>query len=193
MSMREKVAELERRKAEAQRMGGEERLRRQRERGKLDARTRIAKLLDPYTFVEIGLLATHLGKLPEESDRPSPADGVICGTGLVGGRPCCVASYDFTVHGGSIGPTGERKVARLRELALRERIPMVWLVDSAGARLSADPESAQFISGFADTGYLFREQSVLSGVVPQVAALMPLPKTKTMKSRPNMSSFARSV
>src|SRR3954454_19626100 len=172
MSMREKVAELERRKAEAQRMGGEERLRRQRDRGKLDARTRVARLLDPDSFVEIGLLATHLGKLPEESDRPSPADGVICGTGLVGGRPCCVASYDFTVHGGSIGPTGERKVARLRELALRERIPMVWLVDSAGARLSADPESAQFISGFADTGYLFREQSVLSGVVPQVAAMM---------------------
>src|SRR4051812_26573828 len=172
MSMREKVAELLRRKAEAQRMGGEERLRRQRDRGKLDARTRVAKLLDPDSFVEIGLLATHLGKLPEESDRPSPADGVVCGTGLVGGRPCCVASYDFTVHGGSIGPTGERKVARLRELALRERVPMVWLVDSAGARLSADPESAQFISGFADTGYLFREQSVLSGGGPQGAAMM---------------------
>ena len=170
--MREKVEDLERRKDEARRMGGEERLRKQRERGKLDARTRVAKLLDPGSFVELGLLATHLGKLPEESERPSPADGVVCGTGLAGGRPCCVASYDFTVHGGSIGPVGERKVARLRELALRERIPMVWLVDSAGARLSADPESAQFISGFADTGYLFREQSVLSGVVPQVAAMM---------------------
>ena len=170
--MRDKIAELERRKDEARRMGGEERLRKQRERGKLDARARIARLLDPGTFVELGLLATHLGKLPEESERPSPADGVVCGTGLAGGRPCCVASYDFTVHGGSIGPIGERKVARLRELALRERVPMVWLVDSAGARLSADPESAQFISGFADTGYLFREQSVLSGVVPQVAAMM---------------------
>jgi acetyl-CoA carboxylase carboxyltransferase component len=172
MSMREKVRELERRKDEARRMGGEDRLLKQRERGKLDARTRLAKLLDPGTFVEMGLLATHLGKLPEESERPSPADGVVCGTGLVGARPCCVASYDFTVHGGSIGPVGERKVARLRDLALRERVPMVWLVDSAGARLSLDPESAQFISGFADTGYLFREQSVLSGVVPQVAAMM---------------------
>src|SRR3954467_14797671 len=133
MSMREKVAELLRRKAEAQRMGGEERLRRQRDRGKLDARTRVAKLLDPNSFVEIGLLATHLGKLPEESDRPSPADGVICGTGVLGGRPCCVASYDFTVHGGSIGPTGERKVARLRELALRERLPLVGLPPAPGA------------------------------------------------------------
>ena len=172
MSMRDKVEELRRRKAEALRMGGEERLRRQHERGKLDARERLALLLDPGSFVEIGLLATHLGRLPDETDRPAPADGVVCGTGLVDGRPCCVASYDFTVHGGSIGPVGERKVARLRELALRERIPMIWLVDSAGARLSADADEAAIVSSFADTGYLFREQVVLSGVVPQVAAMV---------------------
>src|SRR5438105_13109811 len=188
MSMRDKVAELERRKAEARRMGGEERLRKQGERGKLDARARIAKLLDAGTFVELGLLATHLGKLPEESERPSPADGVVCGTGLAGGRPCCVASYDFTVHGGSIGPIGERKVARLRELALRERVPMVWLGDSAGARLSAHPASAQFLSGFADTGYLLREQPVLSGVVPQVAAMMG-PRAAGTASRPGLADL----
>jgi acetyl-CoA carboxylase carboxyltransferase component len=172
MSMRDKLEELQRRRAEALRMGGEERLRKQRERGKLDARARLDLLLDPGTFVEIGLLATHLGRLPEESPQPSPADGVVCGTGLVDGRPCCVASYDFTVHGGSIGPVGERKVARLRELALRERVPMIWLVDSAGARLSTDAEEAAIVSSFADTGYLFREQVVLSGVVPQVAAML---------------------
>src|SRR5207237_10027902 len=79
---------------------------------------------------------------------------------------------DFTVHGGSIGPVGERKVARLRELALRERIPLIWLVDSAGARLSADLDEAAIVSSFADTGYLFREQVVLSGVVPQVAGVV---------------------
>src|SRR5207237_541595 len=135
MSMRDNVEELRRRRAEALRMGGELRLQRQRERGKLDARARLDLLLDPGSFHEIGLLATHLGKL--DTDPPSPADGVICGTGFIEGRPACVASYDFTVHGGSIGPVGERKVARLRELALRERIPMIWLVDSAGARLSA--------------------------------------------------------
>src|SRR5712675_1662812 len=172
MSMREKVEELRRRKAEALRMGGEERLRRQGERGKLDARKRLELLLDPGSFAEIGLLATHLGQLPEEAQRPAPADGVVCGTGFLDGRPCCVASYDFTVQGGSIGPVGERKVARLRDLALRERIPMIWLVDSAGARLSADAEQSAIVSSFADTGYLFREQSVLSGVVPQVAAMM---------------------
>src|SRR5205823_4675652 len=83
-----------------------------------------------------------------------------------------VASYDFTVQGGSIGPVGERKVSRLRELALRERVPMIWLVDSAGVRLSADPEEASWITSFADTGYLFREQVVMSGVVPLVAAMV---------------------
>src|SRR5437588_3367166 len=170
MSMREKVEELERRRAEAQKMGGEARLARQKERGKLDAHARIALLVDPGTFHEIGLLATHLGKL--DADPPAPADGVVCGTGFIGGRPACVASYDFTVRGGSIGPVGERKVSRLRELALRERIPMVWLIDSAGARLSADPEEASWVASFADTGYLFREQVVMSGVVPQVAAMV---------------------
>jgi len=144
------------------------RLARQKERGKLDARARLDLLLDPGTFREIGVLATHLGR----ADGATPADGVVCGTGMVDARPACVASYDFTVQGGSIGPVGERKVARLRELALRERIPMIWLVDSAGARLSADPEEAAWISSFADTGYLFREQVVMSGVVPQVAAMV---------------------
>jgi acetyl-CoA carboxylase carboxyltransferase component len=168
MSIRKKAEELERRRAEAKKMGGEARLTRQKERGKLDARARLDLLLDPKTFREIGLLATHLGKL----ESPTPADGVVCGTGLIEGRPVCVASYDFTVQGGSIGPVGERKVARLRELALRERVPMIWLVDSAGARLSADPEEAAWITSFADTGYLFREQVVMSGVVPLVAAMV---------------------
>ncbi len=166
--MRKKVDDLLRRRAEAKKMGGEARLQRQKERGKLDARARIDLLLDPRSFQEIGLLGTHLGKM----DSPTPADGVVCGTGWIEERPVCVASYDFTVLGGSIGVVGERKVSRLRELALRERVPMVWLVDSAGARLSADPEEAAWITSFADTGYLFREQVVLSGVVPLVAAMV---------------------
>jgi acetyl-CoA carboxylase carboxyltransferase component len=167
MSMRDKVSELMARKAQALKMGGEARLARQKERGKLDARARMALLFDGGAFREIGLLAGDL-----ESAKPSPADGVVCGTGLIDGRMACAAAYDFTVQGGSIGAVGERKVARLRELALRERIPMVWLVDSAGARLSADPEEVAWISSFADTGYLFREQVVMSGVVPLVAAMV---------------------
>ena len=170
MSMRDEVERLLQRRAEAKKMGGEARLARQRERGKLDARARVDLLLDAGTFREIGMLGSHLGK--EDAEKPSPADGVVCGSGLVEGRPVCVAAYDFTVHGGSIGVVGERKVARLRELAARERVPMIWLVDSAGARLTADPDEAAWISSFADTGYLFREQVVMSGVVPQVAAML---------------------
>src|SRR2546425_12047501 len=97
MSMRKKVDELERRRAEAKKMGGEARLARQKERGKLDARARLDLLLDPGTFREIGLLATHLGR----ADGATPADGGVCGKGGIDARPACVAAGDLTVHGGS--------------------------------------------------------------------------------------------
>jgi acetyl-CoA carboxylase carboxyltransferase component len=99
--------------------------------------------------------------------REAPADGVITGYGKCEGRPVAVAAYDFTVMAGSMGMTGELKVTRLRELALTERIPMIWLLDSAGARIQEAVGSL-----FAGTGALFREEVVMSGVVPQVAALM---------------------
>ena len=99
--------------------------------------------------------------------REAPADGVVTGYGCVDGRWVAVAAYDFTVMAGSMGMTGEIKVARLRELALTKRIPIVWLLDSAGARIQEAVGSL-----FAGTGHLFREEVVMSGVVPQVAALM---------------------
>jgi acetyl-CoA carboxylase carboxyltransferase component len=85
----------------------------------------------------------------------------------------CAASYDFTVKGGSIGQTGEVKVSRLREVALRSRIPMVWFIDSAGARI--DPQSGangDLLSLFGGAGALFREEVIMSGVVPLVAAMV---------------------
>ncbi len=174
MNMKDKVEQLRQLRARKLEMGGPERVARQRSRGKLDARARLALLFDPGTFEELGLLAASNGNLAdEEGDKPSPGDGVITGVGDVHGRPVAAAVYDFTVFGGSISDVGERKVTRLRDLALKNRIPFVWLVDSAGARLDAsqgiDPRR---LSGFADTGYLFREQVVMSGVVPQVAAMV---------------------
>jgi acetyl-CoA carboxylase carboxyltransferase component len=97
----------------------------------------------------------------------APADGVITGYGKVDGRLVAVCAYDFTVMAGSMGMTGEFKVTRLRELALTKRIPFVWLLDSAGARVQ---EAAGAM--FAGSGHLFREEVIMSGVVPQVAALM---------------------
>jgi len=166
----ERLAELKAKKAE---MGGAQRVERQHGRGKLDARQRLALLFDPGSVQELGMLAAADGRLPEEEDpaRPTAADGVITAFGTVEGRPVAAAIYDFTVLGGTIGEVGERKVTRLRDLALKSRTPIVWLVDSGGARLDveADPQK---LAGFADTGYLFREQSIMSGVVPQVAAMM---------------------
>jgi len=175
MKMSEAAEDLARRKAHSAEMGGKDRVERQRARNKLDARARLAALFDPNTFEEFGALASHNGEMLEEEDpaKPTSADGVITGIGEINGRPTAAVIYDFTVFGGSIGEVGERKVTRLRDLALKNRLPIVWLIDSGGARLDAgsgvDPRR---IAGFADTGYLFREQVVLSGVVPQVAAMV---------------------
>jgi len=167
-----RLAELRARKAE---MGGTQRVERQLGRGKLDARQRLELLFDPGSVQELGMLASAEGRLPDEEDpaRPTAADGVLTAFGTVEGRPVAAAVYDFTVLGGTIGEVGERKVTRLRDLALKDRTPIVWLVDSGGARLEAGGEvDPRRLAGFADTGYLFREQSVLSGVVPQVSAML---------------------
>jgi acetyl-CoA carboxylase carboxyltransferase component len=159
--------DLAERRARARVGGGEERIARQHDAGKLTARERIALLIDDGTFTELGIHAQPHFSQRAMDGRDAPADGVITGYGKVDGRLVAVAAYDFTVMAGSMGTTGEIKVARLRELALSKRIPIVWLLDSAGARIQEAVGSL-----FAGTGHLFREQVVMSGVVPQVAALM---------------------
>jgi acetyl-CoA carboxylase carboxyltransferase component len=99
--------------------------------------------------------------------KEAAADGVVTGWGKVDGRPCAIASYDFTVMAGSMGMTGELKVGRLRDLALTKRMPFIWLLDSAGARIQEAVGSL-----FAGSGHLFREEVTMSGCVPLVAALM---------------------
>ena len=171
MNLRELVAALEARRAKIKEMGGPERIARQHERGKLTARERLARFFDDGAFFEVGLFGKAMGPGGEKDD--TPADGVICAFGKVDGRMVCAAAYDFTVKGGSIGQVGEEKVTRLRQMALRGRWPMVWFIDSAGARI--DPGGGQHpdtISLFAGSGHLFREQVIMSGVVPQVAAMV---------------------
>jgi acetyl-CoA carboxylase carboxyltransferase component len=147
--------------------GGEEKIAAQHAREKLTARERMALLIDDGTFVELGLHGRpHFSQRAMEG-RDAPADGVITGYGKVNGRLTAVAAYDFTVMAGSMGMTGELKVGRLRELAQTKRIPLVWLLDSAGARIQEAVGSL-----FAGSGHLFREEVVMSGVIPQVAALM---------------------
>ncbi len=171
--LRTLVKDLEERRAQIKRMGGEERIAKQHSRGKLTCRERLDRFFDDGVYFEIGAHGTQMGLAagPDGNDKP-PADGVVTAFGKVDGRLVCAAAYDFTVKGGSIGPTGEEKVTRLRSMALTGRHPMVWFIDSAGARIDPGSSHADQISQFAGTGFLFREQVVMSGVVPQVAAMV---------------------
>ncbi|MBI5533635.1 MAG: acyl-CoA carboxylase subunit beta [Deltaproteobacteria bacterium] len=173
MDMRERVRELEERRALIRQMGGADKIDKQHARGKLTARERLAAFFDDGAFVEVGQHGTQMGLAagPDGKDRP-PADAVVCGFGKVDGRMVCSAAYDFTVKGGSIGYTGEEKVTRLRHMALSGRWPMVWWIDSGGARIDPGSSHPDMISLFAGTGHLFREQVLMSGVVPQVAAMV---------------------
>jgi len=171
-TMRELVLDLEGRRARALELGGADKVEAQHARGKLTCRERIGRLFDAGSFQEIGIHATHHNADRSPYAGRAPADGVVTGTGFLDGRPVALAAYDFTVMGGSIGEVGEVKVTRLREIALRQRLPIVWLIDSAGARIHKDAGFHLQASLFAGTGYLFREQVHLSGVVPQVAAMV---------------------
>jgi methylmalonyl-CoA decarboxylase subunit alpha len=159
------VGDLAARKARALEMGGDKLVERQHSLAKLTVRERLELLLDAGTWVEYGLLADHMDS--GIGDRYLAADGAVTGIGEIDGRPVAVAAYDFTVMAGSMGAVGENKIARMRAHAVRQRIPFVWLLDSAGARIQSTSGST-----FAGAGALFREQVAMSGVVPMVAAML---------------------
>jgi acetyl-CoA carboxylase carboxyltransferase component len=166
--MRGHAAELAERKQKHLGMGGPDKIARQHSLGKMTVRERIELLFDEGSFfLETGLLGHHQSANPQMQGKFTPGDGVVTGIGEINGRKVCLIAYDFTVMAGSMGMIGEFKAARIRELALRERIPIVWLIDSAGARIQEATGST-----FARTGELFKEQVIMSGVVPQVAAMM---------------------
>jgi acetyl-CoA carboxylase carboxyltransferase component len=135
-----------------------EKLKRQ---NKLFVRDRLALLLDEGSFVEDALLANAMaGDLP--------ADGVVTGTGSVDGRPVCVMANDPTVKAGSWGARTVEKIVRLTEYALKHELPVVWLVDSAGARIT---DQVELFPGRRGAGRIFYNQVKLSGRVPQVCCL----------------------
>ncbi|MGN6187340.1 MAG: acyl-CoA carboxylase subunit beta [Conexibacter sp.] len=165
--LRPLVDELNARRAKSMLGGGQEKIDRQHAADKLTARERLALLIDEGTFTELGIHAGIHFSVRGLEGKEAPADGVITGYGKVDGRMVAVCAYDFTVMAGSMGMSGEIKVTRLRELALSKRIPFIWLLDSAGARIQEAVGSL-----FAGSGFLFREEVVMSGVIPQIAALM---------------------
>jgi acetyl-CoA carboxylase carboxyltransferase component len=142
--------------------GGPERHRdKAADQGKLPVRERVARLLDDGSFVEEALLANW-------DEDGLGADGVVTGMGTIGGRPVAVMANDPTVKAGSRGPKTVEKIIRIQERALAQRVPMIYLVDSAGARIT---EQVQMFPGRRGAGKIFHTEVKLSGVVPQVCVL----------------------
>jgi len=163
MTASERLAELLRR---AELGGGEERLKRQHEAGKLTAHERIALLLDPGSFDEMDALVTHRCQDFGMADEIIPGDGVICGSGTIDGRLVYAFAQDFTVFGGSLSETNAQKICKVMDLAMKAGAPIVGLNDSGGARIQ---EGVLSLGGYAD---IFLRNTLASGVVPQISAIM---------------------
>ena len=146
--------------------GGEERLRRQHEAGKLTARERIDILFDPGTFEEVDKLVTHRCLDFGMAEQLVPGDGVVAGHGLIDGRQVFAFAQDFTVFGGSLSETNAAKICKIMDLAMRLGSPVVGLNDSGGARIQ---EGVVSLGGYAD---IFLRNTLASGVVPQISAIM---------------------
>jgi propionyl-CoA carboxylase beta subunit len=157
------LEDLERR---AELGGGEERLRRQHEAGKLTARERIDLLFDPGSFQEVDKLVTHRCRDFGMEEQLVPGDGVIAGSGRVEGRPVFAFAQDFTVFGGSLSETNAAKIVKVMDLALEMGAPVVGLNDSGGARIQ---EGVLSLGGYAD---IFLRNTLASGVIPQISAIM---------------------
>ncbi len=166
MSRDEKVAELERRTAAAEAGGGPERVAKQHEAGKLSARERVELLLDEGTFEEIDRLVTHTCVDFGMDSQIVPGDGFVTGHGMIDGRQVFVFSHDFTVFGGSLSLANAAKICKIMDLAMKTGAPIIGLNDSGGARIQ---EGVASLAGYAD---IFLRNTLASGVVPQISAIM---------------------
>ncbi|MFK7844079.1 MAG: acyl-CoA carboxylase subunit beta [Rhodothermales bacterium] len=158
--------ELEQKRQEARLGGGEARIAKQHEKGKLTARERIEILLDKDSFEELGMFVQHdIKDFGLDKNRPL-GDGVVTGYGEINGRLVYVFSQDFTVFGGSLGHANAEKIVKIMKLALENGAPVIGLNDSGGARIQ---EGVVSLGGYAD---IFLQNTLASGVVPQISAVM---------------------
>jgi propionyl-CoA carboxylase beta chain len=162
----DRVEELRRRHAGAEAGGGEERRVKQHEAGKLSARERIDLLLDEGTFEEMDKLVRHRCREFGMDAQVVDGDGFVTGYGLINGRPTYVFAQDFTVLGGSLSESNAQKISKIMDLALKTGTPVVGLNDSGGARIQ---EGVRSLAGYSD---IFLRNTLASGVVPQISAIM---------------------
>jgi propionyl-CoA carboxylase beta subunit len=165
-TLRARLEELRSRKEEARDSAGSKAVDRQHERGKLTARERIHKLLDPDSFVETDMLARHRSYGFGIEERRPYGDAVVTGWGKIDGRKVFVFAQDFTRFGGSLGEVMAEKICKIMDLALETGAPVIGLNDSGGARIQEGPAS---LAGY---GYIFDRNVRCSGVIPQISAIM---------------------
>ena len=163
--MQERLEHLEKEKERVRLGGGEKRIQKQHDRGKLTARERIEKFVDEGTFSEVGMFAKHRTTHFGMDKADAPADGVVTGSAAVLGRPVHIASQDFTVMGGSAGEMQSNKVANTMKSSATTGTPFIFFNDSGGARVQ---EGIDSLSGY---GKVFYQNVMLSGLVPQISII----------------------
>jgi len=163
---RDVLERLEARLAANLRGGGQDRIDRQHDQGKLTARERIEQFVDEGTFEEIDALVEHKCTDFGMEKRRISGDGVVAGHGRVDGRPVFVFAQDFTVFGGSLSESNAAKICKIMDLAMKVGAPVIGLNDSGGARIQ---EGVASLAGYAD---IFLRNTLASGVVPQISAIM---------------------
>ena len=167
MSVNQQKIELLQKNLEHVRMGGgEKRIEKQHAKGKMTARERLAQLFDDGSFVEIGALVKHRCVNFGQDKKDLPGEGVVTGYGTVDGKLVYAFAQDFTVEGGSLGEMHASKIVRVLQLALKMGAPCVGLNDSGGARIQ---EAVDALAGY---GRIFFENTISSGVIPQISAIM---------------------
>ena len=166
MSMIEKVDELRIKKQEASLGGGQQKIEAQKAKGKSTAIDRIHKLFDEGSFIETDAFTESRSIDFDMASKRKAGDGVICGYGKVNSRPVFIASQDYTVLHGSIGEMHAKKIERTIDMALKTGAPIVYMLDSDGARVE---EGTDVLAGI---GGLLTKQSMASGVIPQISAVL---------------------
>lgn len=166
MDIYDKINELYDKKRTIELGGGDERIAKQHEKGKLTARERINLLLDPDTFVELNPFVTHRTRDFGMDKLEGPGDGVVTGYGKIDGRPIYLFSQDFTVFGGALGEMHAMKIANVMDLAAKNGAPFIGLNDSGGARIQ---EGVVSLDGY---GEIFYRNAIYSGVIPQVSVIL---------------------
>lgn len=161
-----KIDDLYDRRREAELGGGDERIQKQHDKGKLTARERIDLLVDPGTFVELNPFMEHRSTDFGLEQTKYPGDGVVTGYGKVNGRPIYLFSQDFTVFGGALGEVHAEKIAKAMDLAAKNGAPFIGLNDSGGARIQ---EGVVSLDGY---GHVFYRNAIYSGVIPQISVIM---------------------